>query len=83
MVKGGQKRIAALPQKEADSVFVDLNCQKCKNTFRLQANLKEGIPIQEGSVSFPKDNKVLCPFCGTEHDLGNARREIEGKVGGY
>ena len=38
---------------------------------------RKGAALQPGCVAFPQDNKFRCPKCGTEHNLVDARRQIE------
>lgn len=60
-----------------NAVFFDFQCNKCKSSTRMQANLVKGAPLQPGCVPFPPDSKFRCPTCGTEHNLVDARRQIE------
>jgi hypothetical protein len=75
-------RQAALPTpqtavvQQADSVVIDVKCNKCQAQSKVQANLTK-CPLQPGVKPFPKDNKLRCPTCGTELDLTGARRQIE------
>jgi ATP-dependent protease ClpP protease subunit len=65
-----------LPAAGSAIVF-DFQCNKCNGTTKMQANLVKGTPLQMGCVEFPSDNKFRCPKCGTEHNLVDARRQIE------
>jgi hypothetical protein len=60
-----------------NAVVFDFQCNKCHSTTRMQANIVKGTPVQAGSVAFPQNNKFRCPKCGTEHNLVDARRQIE------
>ena len=65
------------PPAAGNAVVFDFQCNKCKSSTRMQANLVKGAPLQSGNVPFPPDNKFRCPTCGTEHNLVDARRQIE------
>lgn len=67
---------AGLPTA-GNAVVFDFQCNKCNSPTRMQANLVKGAPLQPGCVAFPEDNKFRCPRCGTEHNLVDARRQIE------
>lgn len=62
---------------EAEVAILETRCGKCNVTTRVQANLGESRPLQEGCVPFPPDNKFRCPGCGAEADLSDMRRQIE------
>ena len=66
--------------QSADSAQFDLECPKCKNQVKVQANLKSGVPIQQGCIIFPMDNKLKCSVCNVEIDLTAARRELEAQT---
>jgi hypothetical protein len=65
------------PPTAGNAIVFDFQCNKCNSSTRMQANLVKGAPLQPGCVAFPQDNKFLCPWCGTEHNLVDARRQIE------
>ena len=60
-----------------DTVLIEFECPNCKTKTKIQANLKEGVPMQEGSVPFPKDNVFMCPACNNRNDLSTLRNQIE------
>jgi hypothetical protein len=60
-----------------NAIVFDFQCNKCNSTTRMQANLVKGAPLQPGCAAFPQDNKFRCPKCGTEHNLVDARRQLE------
>jgi len=60
-----------------NAIAFDFQCNKCNSSTRMQANLVKGSPLAPGCVAFPQDNKFRCPKCGTEHNLVDARRQIE------
>ena len=72
------------PQKPADEEMaeLELECSKCHRRFKVQANLPLGRaqPIKPGSFPFPADNKLKCPSCGAEHDLSDARRQLQAQT---
>jgi ATP-dependent protease ClpP protease subunit len=65
-----------LPAPGSAIVF-DFQCNRCNGKTKMQANLAKGAPLQMGCLAFPPDNKFRCPKCGTEHNLVDARRQIE------
>lgn len=60
-----------------NAIAFDFQCNKCNSSTRMQASLVKGAALQPGCVAFPQDNKFRCPKCGTEHNLVDARRQIE------
>jgi hypothetical protein len=60
-----------------NAVVFDFRCNKCNTPTKMQANLVDGTPLTPGCAAFPRDNKFRCPKCGTEHNLVDARRQIE------
>jgi phage FluMu protein Com len=70
--------IAAPTQADQAKVaHIDYACPRCAKITRIQANLGEKNPTQQGNVAFPADNKFRCPNCGLEADLSNLRKQIE------
>lgn len=67
---------AVPPPKDADCAILQVECTKCHAISKVQANLKK-VPLEEGHHAFPADNRFLCPVCGAEIDLADARRQIE------
>jgi hypothetical protein len=61
----------------APFVVVDIKCQRCGKALKVQANLGQSHPLQDGCLPFPRENKLPCPGCGVEHDLTPLRRQIE------
>lgn len=70
---------APTPQqaKSGDIAIVEAQCAKCSTPLKVQANLGTKKPLQEGCLAFPANNRVKCPGCGTEIDLGDTRRQLE------
>jgi hypothetical protein len=64
-------------QQTGEVAIVGMQCGKCGATSRVQANLGQHQPLQEGCVPFPEDDKFVCPSCGAESDLSDLRRQIE------
>lgn len=60
---------------------INIECGKCKTQIKVHAPLEVGAPAPAGSFPFPADNKLKCPNCGTEHNLAEARRQIEAQAG--
>jgi len=65
------------PQQSPDVAIIDFECPNCKTKTRLQANLKDGLPLQKGNLSFPKDNIFICPACKARNDMSVLRGQIE------
>lgn len=68
------------PGLTPDSVEIELQCNNCKAVTKVQGNFKPQTPIKPGYVPFPANNKVKCTQCPTEHDLSDARRQIEAQM---
>lgn len=65
---------------DAKSVIIDFECNNCKKHSKIQANLNEKQPLQQGFSEFPKDNKYKCPHCQTENNLSELRIQIEAQT---
>jgi len=74
------KQILAQQIQAANMIPFELHCDNCKSASKLQANFGTPQPILPGHVPFPKDNKFRCPHCGTEHDLIDARPQLEAQA---
>lgn len=68
-----------IPQ-DPRSAILDIECPSCKTISKIQANLKEGIPLQEKAINFPKDNIFICPICKNRIDLSIYRGQIESQT---
>jgi len=66
--------------KEIDHALFEIECPKCKNKCKIQANFKD-VPILPDALPFPKSNLFKCPSCGTEADLLGIRQNIEAQSG--
>lgn len=64
-------------QQMADSALIEIECPVCKTKTKIQANLREGVPIQKDYLPFPKDNVLICPSCKGRIDLNTMRKQIE------
>jgi len=71
----------AIPQNP-DHAILDIECPSCKTRAKIQANLKGGVPLIGGAVSFPKDNVFICPVCKNRMDLSIFRGQIESQTKG-
>jgi len=70
-------QVGTAPQQMPDMALIEFECPNCKTKTKIQANLKEGVPMQKGSVPFPKDNVFMCPACNNRNDLSTVRNQIE------
>lgn len=68
------------PQQQPDRAMIDLECPNCKTKSKIQANLKDGIPLEVGAKNFPKDNVFICPVCNNRMDLSSFRAQIESQT---
>ncbi len=69
----------SIPQT-SDRAILEVECANCKTKSKIQANLKEGVPLQEGVVGFPRDNVFICPVCKNRMDLSAFRGQIESQT---
>lgn len=69
-----------LPLGEASVAIIDAQCGRCGQTSKIQANLGQPQPLQEGCLPFPVGNRLKCPNCSAEMDLSEARRQLEAQV---
>jgi len=77
----GQRIPAPHDLSQANIVaHADVHCAKCQNILHIQANLNTPLPLKENYVSFPSNNKLVCPHCKTELDLSALRRDIEAQT---
>lgn len=69
------------PQPEnSDAVLVDFECPNCKTITKIQANLKEGVPLQNGAVPFAPNDLFICPSCSGTINLSSLRKQIESQT---
>jgi hypothetical protein len=77
-----QTGVPAMPPGAApSSAQANIVCGKCQTPISVQAKFDADAPDNGRSVAWPADDELKCPTCGTEHDLGDARRAIEAQVG--
>ena len=69
-----------LLMQKAHSVCLDIQCSKCHKQLKVQADFEPDLPLQEGVIRFPKDNKLVCPECNAVNDLSDLRLMIESQV---
>lgn len=65
------------PPGATRKVMLDLRCNNCGHAVKIQASLGDPQPLEAGAIPFPDDNIFKCPNCGIQHDLSQARRQIE------
>lgn len=70
---------AASPAKQ-DSATLNIRCP-CGTESVVQANLAADQPVANGRHAYPNDDQFKCPNCGKQHDLSNARMQIEAQSG--
>ena len=70
-----------VPSQDINKVEVGIQCPQCNNAIKLQANLRENIPLNPGLIKLPREEKIECPNCKKEIDLINLKKTIEGQVG--
>lgn len=70
------------PQQQVSPDIAELKipCNKCQSQITVQANLGKKQALKPGCLPFPPDNKLRCPNCGVEHDLSDARRQLEAQT---
>ena len=69
------------PGQQLEAVEIGVDCGKCKTQMKVHAPFRPGVAVPVGTIPFPADNKLKCPSCGTEHDLADARRQVEAQTG--
>jgi len=65
------------PTAQAGNVLAQMRCGKCGKEHVIQADFGLLQPLQPGAKRFPKNDILLCDQCGTSHNLGDLRRQIE------
>lgn len=63
-----------------DKGIIELECPNCKSKLKIQTNFKPDIPLENGVLPFPKDNKLVCPICKASHNLSGVRGQIESQL---
>ncbi|HEX9902819.1 MAG TPA: ATP-dependent Clp protease proteolytic subunit [Acidobacteriota bacterium] len=62
---------------QANVAIIEFECPNCKTKTKIQANLKDGIPIESNAKPFPTDNIFICPACNARNDISTIRSQIE------
>lgn len=77
-------RMQAVPAQQtprgAGKAVIEVPCPQCQTRHRVQGNIGQPQPLEEGSLPFPPDNRLTCS-CGNVIDLSDARRQIEAQAG--
>lgn len=66
--------------KDAHHAELEWQCPNCKTKSLVQMNFMPNMPIKAGCISFPKDNKLTCPHCGTQSNLAHLRLQLEAQT---
>lgn len=61
----------------AGHVLGQIKCGKCGKEYIIQCDFGQLQPLQPGATRFPKDDILICEKCGTAHNLGDLRRQLE------
>ena len=70
------------PQQNKDCAVIDFECPNCKQHSKIQANLGESSPLQNGNVPYPlKDNLFTCPRCHALNNILPIKLQIEAQSG--
>jgi hypothetical protein len=80
-VQAGQLPGGQLPAGTPAGAVVNVGCNNCGHAMKVQARVDPAAPPAAGAVQWPQNNRLKCPSCGTEHDLADARRQIEAQLG--
>lgn len=65
------------PPSDMNQVAIlDVQCE-CGTESRIQANLGQSSPLQDGHWAFPADNVFTCPECMRKKNLAEFRSQIE------
>ena len=64
-----------------NKALIQFICPACKQTVNVQGNFIQGIPLVSGHIAFPRNNKLVCPFCHQESDVFPIRMQIEAREG--
>ncbi|OEK02619.1 Clp protease ClpP [Roseivirga sp. 4D4] len=65
---------------EPDKAMIDYNCPTCQARYKIQANLKKNVPLEQGAIAYPKNNTFKCTRCGTLNNLTPLRLQIEAQA---
>ncbi len=67
--------------RAADHVIAGVKCGRCGAPLRIFGALQPGVKPVANTIPFPADDKIKCPVCGNEIDLGDTRRQFETQFG--
>ena len=67
-------------QKLPNPLIVDFECGKCHGKLKMQINFNQRFPCVEGTIPFPRNNLVKCPFCGAESNVLGLRQQLEAQT---
>lgn len=69
-------------KKNDEIAIIDFQCPNCKHKSRIQANLNQNSPLQEGLLPYPiKHNNFVCPNCSSINNISVIKTQIEKKTG--
>lgn len=67
--------------QQAEVHMIDLECNNCKHSMKLQANLTPGTKALPNAILFPENNHIKCPNCKADLNLTDLRDQIEKQTG--
>ncbi len=71
----------SVPAGGVGGVAVGFQCPNCDHQLQIQAKFEPTMPDNPEAIRWPEGDKLKCPSCGVEHDLGDMRRQLEAQVG--
>jgi len=63
------------------SANADVECHRCKSTYKFQVQLDPDAPMDEGYAPLPPGTSFVCQKCGNDIPLGQVRQNLENIVG--
>ena len=76
-------QFAPIPQKmnkKEQPIKFDLQCNRCGQITKIQANIGRKQPLQTGFIEFPKNNQLKCHNCQAIMELSDLRRQLEAQA---
>jgi hypothetical protein len=70
-----------VPAAGVGGVAAGFRCPHCNHELQIQAKFDPNMPDNPDAIRWPVGDKLKCPSCGVEHDLGDMRRQLEAQVG--
>ncbi len=61
----------------AGSILGDLKCGKCGHVTKIQEDVGDELPLQNGAIRLPEGDKFVCSSCGSTIDIKKRRQELE------